>query len=178
MKSRKKQSGKILVIELYKEMPEFLISNHLSFIFLFFIEKDLKFLRIGSLNVRVKKTTQAFSNFLGVGSTQSNLAPLGESHSNQQPNNNFNNIYKNWGSADNVSQVNIPAQKESQYKLVQFVNILKKKNILGRKYDVNAATKKYIAEEKPRKAAHRIHQFNDRPSKCTDNTESTTFQPQ
>ncbi|XP_017955704.2 uncharacterized protein LOC108650893, partial [Drosophila navojoa] len=31
------------------------------------IEKDLGFLRIGSLNVRVKKTTEAFSNFLGVG---------------------------------------------------------------------------------------------------------------
>lgn len=30
-------------------------------------EKDLGFLRIGSLNVRVKKTTEAFSNFLGVG---------------------------------------------------------------------------------------------------------------
>ncbi|KAH8405407.1 hypothetical protein KR222_011374 [Zaprionus bogoriensis] len=31
------------------------------------VEKDLGFLRIGSLNVRVKKTTEAFSNFLGVG---------------------------------------------------------------------------------------------------------------
>ena len=31
------------------------------------LEKDLGFLRIGSLNVRVKKTTEAFSNFLGVG---------------------------------------------------------------------------------------------------------------
>ncbi|XP_017480474.1 PREDICTED: uncharacterized protein LOC108369792 [Rhagoletis zephyria] len=30
-------------------------------------EKDSGFLRIGSLNVRVKKTTEAFSNFLGVG---------------------------------------------------------------------------------------------------------------
>lgn len=30
-------------------------------------EKDLGFLRIGSLNVRVKRTTEAFSNFLGVG---------------------------------------------------------------------------------------------------------------
>ncbi|KNC33054.1 hypothetical protein FF38_07159 [Lucilia cuprina] len=31
------------------------------------VEKDSGFLRIGSLNVRVKKTTEAFSNFLGVG---------------------------------------------------------------------------------------------------------------
>ncbi|XP_037933366.1 uncharacterized protein LOC119668060 [Teleopsis dalmanni] len=35
-------------------------------------EKDLGFLRIGSLNVRVKKTTEAFSNFLGVGSGSGN----------------------------------------------------------------------------------------------------------
>lgn len=52
-------------------------------------EKDLGFLRIGSLNVRVKRTTEAFSNFLGVG---------------QQ---NTEKIHKNWGSADNVQQVRI-----------------------------------------------------------------------
>ncbi|XP_044313609.1 ankyrin repeat domain-containing protein SOWAHB isoform X1 [Drosophila rhopaloa] len=40
------------------------------------IEKDLGFLRIGSLNVRVKKTTEAFSNFLGVGNG-SGVAPMG-----------------------------------------------------------------------------------------------------
>ncbi|XP_034658562.1 ankyrin repeat domain-containing protein SOWAHC isoform X2 [Drosophila subobscura] len=40
------------------------------------IEKDLGFLRIGSLNVRVKKTTEAFSNFLGVGNG-SGVAPTG-----------------------------------------------------------------------------------------------------
>ncbi|XP_052845380.1 uncharacterized protein LOC128258023 isoform X1 [Drosophila gunungcola] len=39
------------------------------------IEKDLGFLRIGSLNVRVKKTTEAFSNFLGVGNG-SGVAPM------------------------------------------------------------------------------------------------------
>lgn len=50
-------------------------------------EKDSGFLRIGSLNVRVKRTTEAFSNFLGVG---------------QQ---NAEKIHKNWGSADNVQQV-------------------------------------------------------------------------
>ncbi|XP_034254629.1 ankyrin repeat domain-containing protein SOWAHC isoform X2 [Thrips palmi] len=49
-------------------------------------EKDSGFLRIGSLNVRVKRTTEAFSNFLGVG---------------QQ---NADKIHKTWGSADNVQQ--------------------------------------------------------------------------
>ncbi|XP_024082902.1 uncharacterized protein LOC112126984 [Cimex lectularius] len=47
-------------------------------------EKDLGFLRIGSLNVRVKRTTEAFSNFLGVGNTDK--------------------LHKNWGSADNLHQ--------------------------------------------------------------------------
>uniref|UniRef100_A0A1A9V326 Uncharacterized protein n=1 Tax=Glossina austeni TaxID=7395 RepID=A0A1A9V326_GLOAU len=37
------------------------------------VEKDLGFLRIGSLNVRVKKTTEAFSNFLGVGNANAIL---------------------------------------------------------------------------------------------------------
>lgn len=49
-------------------------------------EKDLRFLRIGSLNVRVKRTTEAFSNFLGVG-------------------HNAEKIHKTWGSADNIQQV-------------------------------------------------------------------------
>uniref|UniRef100_A0A0A9X106 Ankyrin repeat domain-containing protein SOWAHB n=2 Tax=Lygus hesperus TaxID=30085 RepID=A0A0A9X106_LYGHE len=47
-------------------------------------EKDLGFLRIGSLNVRVKRTTEAFSNFLGVG--------------------NPDKLHKHWGSADNLHQ--------------------------------------------------------------------------
>jgi hypothetical protein len=49
-------------------------------------EKDLRFLRIGSLNVRVKRTTEAFSNFLGVGQSSEKL-------------------HKTWGSADNIQQV-------------------------------------------------------------------------
>lgn len=59
-----------------------------------FTEKDMGFLRIGSLNVRVKKTTEAFSNFLGVGGSSS-----------------INNVdapekmHKYWGSADNITQV-------------------------------------------------------------------------
>ncbi|XP_055910767.1 uncharacterized protein LOC129945134 [Eupeodes corollae] len=49
-------------------------------------EKDLGFLRIGSLNVRVKKTTEAFSNFLGVGNGNGNTnthavtGPAGHQH--------------------------------------------------------------------------------------------------
>ncbi|XP_073843505.1 uncharacterized protein isoform X2 [Musca autumnalis] len=38
-------------------------------------EKDSGFLRIGSLNVRVKKTTEAFSNFLGVGNGNGSSMP-------------------------------------------------------------------------------------------------------
>ena len=52
----------------------------------FITEKDLGFLRIGSLNVRVKRTTEAFSNFLGVGQSSEKL-------------------HKTWGSADNIQQV-------------------------------------------------------------------------
>lgn len=59
-----------------------------------FVEKDVGFLRIGSLNVRVKKTTEAFSNFLGVGGGSIN--PLDTT---------VEKIHKGWGSADNLSQV-------------------------------------------------------------------------
>lgn len=52
------------------------------------------FLRIGSLNVRVKKTTEAFSNFLGVGGGSVNpLDTMSEK------------VHKGWGSADNIPQV-------------------------------------------------------------------------
>ncbi|KAL0105443.1 hypothetical protein PUN28_016835 [Cardiocondyla obscurior] len=52
-------------------------------------EKDLGFLRIGSLNVRVKRTTEAFSQFLGVATSSTTS-------------NNNEKIHKSWGSADNV----------------------------------------------------------------------------
>lgn len=57
-------------------------------------EKDTGFLRIGSLNVRVKKTTEAFSNFLGVGGGSINSI---ESTPEK--------MHKGWGSADNITQV-------------------------------------------------------------------------
>ncbi|XP_074032332.1 uncharacterized protein [Leptinotarsa decemlineata] len=56
-------------------------------------DKDLGFLRIGSLNVRVKKTTEAFSNFLGVGG--GTISPLDTMHEK---------VHKGWGSADNVNK--------------------------------------------------------------------------
>ncbi|XP_076622531.1 uncharacterized protein LOC143342480 [Colletes latitarsis] len=51
-------------------------------------EKDLGFLRIGSLNVRVKRTTEAFSQFLGVATSSVSS--------------NHEKLHKSWGSADNV----------------------------------------------------------------------------
>lgn len=62
------------------------------------------FLRIGSLNVRVKKTTEAFSNFLGVGSNQHRIPP--NMRSSAPPNSAyFDKVHKTWGSADNIPQV-------------------------------------------------------------------------
>ncbi|XP_057653974.1 uncharacterized protein LOC130892536 [Diorhabda carinulata] len=79
------------------------------FVFLFFAEikgrkkqsdKDLGFLRIGSLNVRVKKTTEAFSNFLGVGS--GSVTPLDSVNEK---------VLKGWVSADNVNKEVMAAPK-------------------------------------------------------------------
>lgn len=70
------------------------------------IDRDMKFLRIGSLNVRVKKTTEVFSNFLGVGTANSYLSqPRDQSINTSDGKGNLPNIYKNWGSADNISKV-------------------------------------------------------------------------
>ncbi|KAK6628944.1 hypothetical protein RUM43_002761 [Polyplax serrata] len=51
-----------------------------------YVEKESGFLRIGSLNVRVKRTTEAFSNYF-----------LGQSS---------DKLLKSWGSADNVQNDN------------------------------------------------------------------------
>lgn len=91
-------------------------------------EKDLGFLRIGSINVRVKRTTEAFSNFLGVGSAQTRVPASALQH--QHPHHNQRHhphhhrhgghgaagvrssappgqyadkkMHKYWGSADNI----------------------------------------------------------------------------
>lgn len=52
-----------------------------------YVEKESGFLRIGSLNVRVKRTTEAFSNYF-----------LGQSSEK---------LLKSWGSADNVHDVSM-----------------------------------------------------------------------
>ncbi|XP_015182895.1 PREDICTED: ankyrin repeat domain-containing protein SOWAHC [Polistes dominula] len=64
-------------------------------------EKDLGFLRIGSLNVRVKRTTEAFSQFLGVATSSSN--------------NNNEKIHKSWGSADNVQKLDQKVMPPPKY---------------------------------------------------------------
>ncbi|XP_047367911.1 ankyrin repeat domain-containing protein SOWAHC isoform X5 [Vespa velutina] len=66
-------------------------------------EKDLGFLRIGSLNVRVKRTTEAFSQFLGVATSSSNS------------NNNNEKIHKSWGSADNVQKLDQKVMPPPKY---------------------------------------------------------------
>lgn len=130
IKSRKKHSGESTIAShflLVAAVSRFLCTSHQFFssilIWFYFIwliyfqsihpiEKDLGFLRIGSLNVRVKKTTEAFSNFLGVGTNNnqgqygSNVA-TGASHRmvqarNSVPHDLYDKLHKNWGSADNI----------------------------------------------------------------------------
>ncbi|CAH1647531.1 unnamed protein product [Spodoptera littoralis] len=60
------------------------------------------FLRIGSLNVRVKKTTEAFSNFLGVGATRSS-AYVPKSAREERRSDDSDQL-KSWGSADNIQK--------------------------------------------------------------------------
>uniref|UniRef100_A0A182JJR9 ANK_REP_REGION domain-containing protein n=1 Tax=Anopheles atroparvus TaxID=41427 RepID=A0A182JJR9_ANOAO len=67
-------------------------------------EKDSGFLRIGSLNVRVKKTTEAFSNFLGVGTNQTRIPPTAIRASAPPDALFIDKLHKTWGSADNIQQ--------------------------------------------------------------------------
>ncbi|KPJ09160.1 Ankyrin repeat domain-containing protein 57 [Papilio machaon] len=62
------------------------------------------FLRIGSLNVRVKKTTEAFSNFLGVGATRSSAyVPKSiRERDLDRRSDDGEQLHKSWGSADNI----------------------------------------------------------------------------
>ncbi|XP_013146477.1 PREDICTED: ankyrin repeat domain-containing protein SOWAHC [Papilio polytes] len=62
------------------------------------------FLRIGSLNVRVKKTTEAFSNFLGVGATRSSgyVPKLIRERDLDRRSDDGEQLHKSWGSADNI----------------------------------------------------------------------------
>ncbi|XP_063373926.1 uncharacterized protein LOC134661690 isoform X2 [Cydia amplana] len=62
------------------------------------------FLRIGSLNVRVKKTTEAFSNFLGVGATRSSAYMPKSGRDRPLDRNSDDAAHKSWGSADNLQK--------------------------------------------------------------------------
>lgn len=72
---------------------------------IFLLEKE-SFLRIGSLNVRVKKTTEAFSNFLGVGATRSSAYIPKSARDRDERRSDDGELLKTWGSADNI-QVSI-----------------------------------------------------------------------
>ncbi|XP_077301660.1 ankyrin repeat domain family member sosondowah [Arctopsyche grandis] len=68
-------------------------------------EKDLGFLRIGSLNMRVKKTTEAFSNFLGVGPGTRGVKPPFPRYASQMESSQDMTdeaLRGTWGSADNI----------------------------------------------------------------------------
>nr|XP_012146169.1 PREDICTED: ankyrin repeat domain-containing protein SOWAHB isoform X3 [Megachile rotundata] len=71
-----------------KKARQYLVSQEAAVSQDTFRKKDLGFLRIGSLNVRVKRTTEAFSQFLGVATSSASS--------------NHEKIHKTWGSADNV----------------------------------------------------------------------------
>ncbi|XP_028163328.1 ankyrin repeat domain-containing protein SOWAHA isoform X2 [Ostrinia furnacalis] len=60
------------------------------------------FLRIGSLNVRVKKTTEAFSNFLGVGATRASAYIPKSARDREERRSDDGELHKTWGSADNI----------------------------------------------------------------------------
>ncbi|XP_026737199.1 ankyrin repeat domain-containing protein SOWAHB isoform X2 [Trichoplusia ni] len=62
------------------------------------------FLRIGSLNVKVKKTTEAFSNFLGVGSTRSSAYVPKSARDREDRRSDDSDQLKSWGSADNIQK--------------------------------------------------------------------------
>lgn len=61
------------------------------------------FLRIGSLNVRVKKTTEAFSNFLGVGAARSSAYVPKSAREDRRRSEDVDQL-KSWGSADNIQK--------------------------------------------------------------------------
>ncbi|XP_053624173.1 uncharacterized protein LOC128683030 isoform X1 [Plodia interpunctella] len=66
------------------------------------MSKKESFLRIGSLNVRVKKTTEAFSNFLGVGATRSSAYIPKRDREDWRSDD--GELLKTWSSADNIQK--------------------------------------------------------------------------
>jgi hypothetical protein len=62
-------------------------------------ERDSSFLRIGSLNVRVKRTTEAFGQFLGKSPSASSMD---------------RSLHKSWGSADNLPESEAGHDKDKE----------------------------------------------------------------
>jgi len=54
-------------------------------------ERDSSFLRIGSLNVKVKSTREAFGYLLGKSTSSASI----------------DRVHKNWGSVDNIPEVEV-----------------------------------------------------------------------
>ncbi|RVE46699.1 hypothetical protein evm_008662 [Chilo suppressalis] len=84
------------------------------------------FLRIGSLNVRVKKTTEAFSNFLGVGATRSSAYIPKSARDREERRSDDGELHKSWGSADNI-------QKEDKLMPPPMSNKVRRRGASGRK---------------------------------------------
>ncbi|XP_031634435.1 uncharacterized protein LOC116347836 [Contarinia nasturtii] len=107
-------------------------------------EKDLSFLRIGSLNVRVKKTTEAFSNFLGVGNNSnlqygSNTNDVNHRYLQARDtscSSSFDIIHKTWGSADNI-----PPNKETKTMMPPKFNSVKKRRAKRSAEYLNSTTR-------------------------------------
>ncbi|ODM89844.1 Ankyrin repeat domain-containing protein SOWAHC [Orchesella cincta] len=62
-------------------------------------DRDSSFLRIGSLNVKVKSTREAFGYLLGKSASSSGIERM---------------LHKNWGSADNLPEVEVNGDKDKQ----------------------------------------------------------------
>ncbi|KAL4717738.1 hypothetical protein ACJJTC_000887 [Scirpophaga incertulas] len=90
------------------------------------IRKKEGFLRFGSLNVRVKKTTEAFSNFLGVGATRSSAYIPKRAKDREERRSDDGELLKTWGSADNI-------QKEDKLMPPPTGNKVRRRGASGRK---------------------------------------------
>ncbi|CAG4955676.1 unnamed protein product [Colias eurytheme] len=88
--------------------------------------KKESFLRIGSLNVRVKKTTEAFSNFLGVGATRSSAYVPKSARESLDRRSDDSDQLKSWGSADNI-------QKEDKLMPPPMSNKVRRRGASGRR---------------------------------------------
>lgn len=65
-------------------------------------DRDSSFLRIGSLNVKVKSTREAFGYLLGKSSSSSGMDRV---------------VHKNWGSADNLPEGEVVRRTLNTYKI-------------------------------------------------------------